>query len=219
VLRRLRAVVVLVVLALLATTAVRLWVVDLAVVPSASMEPTLHPGDRLLVRRSGADGLRRGDLVVFDGTGSFDPWVERGPLRAAGARLGALLGLPGAPREYVKRVVGLPGERVTCCGAGGALLVDGEPLPEPYLAPGTAPSEVGFDVRLGPGQLWVLGDAREVAEDSRAHLGDPGGGVVPTARVLGRVVAVAWPPGRTALLGDRPDDRADVQGHAPGGLE
>ena len=218
-LRRLRAVVVVVAVALLVTTAVRLWVLDVAVVPSASMEPALQPGDRLLVRQSGADGLRRGDLVVFDGTGSFDPWVDRGPLASAAARLGALVGLPGAPREYVKRVVGLPGERVACCDASGALLVDGEPLDEPYLAPGTAPSEVRFDVRLGPGQLWVLGDARDVAEDSRAHLGDPGGGVVPTARVLGRVVAVAWPPGRTALLDDRPEDGTDDQGHAPGGLE
>ena len=177
-------------------------------VPSGSMEPALRPGDRVVVRQLWGAPVRRGDVVVFDGTGSFDPSVPSGALVSAWRSLAGRLGLPGAPRDYVKRVVGLPGDRVTCCAAGGALEVDGRPLAEPYLAPGTAPSRLRFDVVVPPGRLWVMGDARDTSADSRDHLGDPGGGTVPRGRVVGRVVAVAWPPGRTALL--------DAQDHAPG---
>lgn len=180
-------------------------------VPSGSMEPALQPGDRVVVRQLWGGLVHRGDVVLFDGTGSFDPWVDRGPVVGAWRALAGRLGLPGAPPDYVKRVVGLPGERVTCCTVGGALAVDGVPLPEPYLAPGTAPSRDRFDVVVPAGRLWVMGDARDASADSRAHLGDPGGGTVPRDRVLGRVVAVAWPPGRAALL----DAQDHVQGRTP----
>jgi signal peptidase I len=74
--------------------------------------------------------------------------------------------------------------------------VDGAPLDEPYLHPGDAPSELEFDVLVPDGRLWLMGDHRSDSADSRAHLGDPGGGMVPVSRVVGRVVAVAWPVGR-----------------------
>jgi signal peptidase I len=62
-----------------------------------------------------------------------------------------------------------------------------------YLYPGNAPSEQRFDVVVPAGKLWVMGDHRAASSDSRAHLGDPGGGFVPEDRVIGRAFAVIWP--------------------------
>lgn len=168
---------------LLAAGVVRVTLASVATVSSGSMSPALEQGDRTLVWKPGP--VQRGDVVVMRDQG----W-------------GRLVG--GRPRDgssdLVKRVVGLPGERVSCCDAGGFLTVDGVRLDEPYLAPGTAASEVAFDIEVPPGSLWVLGDARPVSRDSRAGLGLPGGGAVPTREVLGRVVAVMWPLGRAAAV-------------------
>jgi len=161
--------------------AVRLLVAQAYVIPSASMEPLLEPGDRVVV--SGVDywtgPVHRGDVIVFDGEGLFDK----------------------SEGDFVKRVIGLPGERVSCCDDQGRITVDDVPLTEPYLFGDDVPSEMRFDVEVPAGRLWLMGDHRSDSADSRAHLGDPGGGMVPVDRVVGRVVAVAWPPGRAAGVG------------------
>jgi signal peptidase I len=195
--------------ALVVTALVRGLLLGVYAVPSSSMAPALEPGDRLLVWRPADDlaAVGRGDLVVVDGTGSFDPWVDRGTLASAWAATAAALGLPGGPTAYVKRVVGLPGERITCCDESGSLLVDGEPLAELYLPAGTPASSTPFDVVVPPDRLWLLGDARDASVDSRSFLGAPGGGSVPVDRLVGRVVAVAWPLHRATRL--------DAQDSAP----
>ena len=96
--------------------------------------------------------------------------------------------------DFVKRVVGLPGDHVQCCDVQGRVLVNGTPVSEPYLFPGDSPSAVVFNVTVPDGKLWVMGDHRSESADSRAHLGDPGGGMVPESKVVGRVMAVIWPP-------------------------
>ncbi|MFR9674587.1 signal peptidase I [Streptomyces sp. TR02-1] len=175
-------------------------------IPSSSMAPTLQAGDRVLVSTTAyrfGGRPERGDVVVFDGRGSFLPEEAGGPSGPLGLLHGAgsALGLTDPPgTEYVKRVVGIGGDRVRCCDERGRLLVNGDPVTESYLHPGDAPSAVRFDVVVPEGRLWVMGDHRSASSDSRDHLGDPGGGTVPLERVTGRVESVAWPPDRWTLL-------------------
>ena len=119
---------------------------------------------------------------------------------------------PDAGEHLIKRVIGLPGDRVACCDAAGRIEVNSSPIVEPYLKPGSVPSEFGFDVVVPPERLWVMGDNRQNSQDSRAHLGEPGGGMVPIDDVVGRAVVVMWPLDRLAALrnpsatfGDVPD--------------
>ena len=192
----------------LSVVVVRLVLVQSFVIPSGSMEPTLQVGDRVLVSRlvTRFGGIHRGDVLVFDGTGVFDPTPADPTSRLArsGRTLAGALGVPVGERDYVKRVVGLPGDRVVCCDPAGRITVDGEPVDEPYVYPGDSASAVRFDVRVPPGRLWMMGDHRSSSADSRAHLGDPGGGSVPIRRVVGRVVVVSWPPSHLAVVHGRP---------------
>lgn len=156
------------------------------VVPTDSMAPTLEPGDRVVVDPfSGA--VHRGDVVVMSGSA---------------------LGDQG---DVVKRVIGVAGDRVTCCTVEGSLTLNGVALAEPYLYPGDAPSETRFDVIVTPGHLWVLGDHRSDSGDSRSRLGAPGGGLVPTEDVVGRVVMRYWPTGRIGgVAGSGVTSRSDT---------
>jgi signal peptidase I len=152
-------------------------------IPSGSMEDTLRIGDRVLVDKLGyrlGEEPRRGDIVVFDGAGSFTQ-EENG-------------------NDYIKRVLGVGGDRVTCCDKRGRILVNGRPVNETYLYPGNTPSRVAFDIRVPQGRLWVMGDHRDDSQDSRDHLGDPGGGTVPVDKVIGRAEWVVWPLNRSRTL-------------------
>ncbi|MEE4540867.1 signal peptidase I [Streptomyces sp. V4-01] len=158
------------------------FVVEPFEVPSTSMENTLRVGDRVLVdklayRFGGAP--QRGDVIVFDGEGSF---------RESGGT------------DYVKRVIGVGGDRVTCCDRQGRITVNGQPLDETYLHPGDVPSREPFDIVVPEGRLWVMGDHRDDSADSRDHLGDPGGGTVPVGRVIGRADWIGWPLGHWTRL-------------------
>lgn len=189
-------------IALLLVLLVRSFVAEAFSIPSASMRPTLEPGERVLVWRVGAGDVRRGDVVVFDGAGTFsDAPADAEGLARAGADLGRLLGFRPGEADYVKRVVGLPGDRITCCDEQGRLLVDGVPLAEPYLFPGDAASDVEFDIEVPDGRLWLMGDHRSDSVDSRSHLGSPGGGTVSLDDVIGRVVAVTWPLSAVGTVG------------------
>jgi signal peptidase I len=188
----------------LVVTGLRVFLVQSFVIPSRSMQPTLTVGDRVLVSRLDyrLGDVHRGDVIVFDGEGVFDDPATpaRTPLAAVGRVVASALGAPVGEYDYVKRVVGLPGDRVTG-DAVGRITINGHPLDEPYLAGPSSTSSTAFDVRVPPGRLWVMGDNRDDSGDSRAHLGDPGGGTVPLDHVVGRVVSIWWPWGRATGIG------------------
>ncbi len=188
--------------ALLLMVLVRGFLVQSFYVPSGSMEPAIEPGDRILVNKlvSGED-LRRGDVVVFDGTDTFAVaergiHEDNGPIGRTLDEGADLLGIDLGEQDYVKRVVGLPGDHVVCCDREGRITVNGTAVDEPYLFPGDDPSDVTFDVTVPQGRLWLLGDHRSDSADSRAHLGDPGGGTVGVDEVVGRASATYWPLSR-----------------------
>lgn len=189
-----------IVLALLLALFVKTFLVQVFYIPSGSMEQTLMVGERVAVNRLAyrIGEPRRGDVVVFDGAGTFAPQPAE---PATGniaetflTELGRTVGLvPPPDTVFVKRLIGVGGDRVQCCDPQGRILVNGEPLDEPYLYPGDVPSEQPFDVLVPEGYMWFMGDHRSASADSRAHLGDPGGGMVAVSEAIGRVTYVIWP--------------------------
>ncbi|MEU7059659.1 signal peptidase I [Streptomyces sp. NPDC046197] len=165
-------------------------------IPSGSMERGLRIGDRVLVNKLAyrfGGGPRRGDVVVFDGSGYF------------------------GDGDYIKRVVGVGGDHVVCCDKEGRLQVNGRSVDEStFLYPGDSPSTVPFDVVVPDGTLFVLGDHRGDSSDSRDHLGSPGGGMIPVGEVVGRADWIVWPFGHWTHL-RRPGAYARVPAAAPAG--
>ncbi|AXI79623.1 signal peptidase I [Peterkaempfera bronchialis] len=172
-------------------------------IPSGSMENTLRVGDRVVVNKLAyrfGGTVHRGDVVVFDGRDSFlqDDGAGSGGLGGALRQLGSYLGLASpSETDFVKRVVGVGGDRVVCCDRQDRITVNGVPVDESgYLFPGDTASSVPFDIEVPDGRLWVMGDHRSDSRDSRDHLGEPGGGTVPEDRVIGRADWVVYPVGR-----------------------
>jgi len=188
-----------VVAAAVLTLLVKAFVVQVYRIPSASMENTLQIGDRVLVNKVVYHfrGIARGDIVVFSGQDSWGPDAPPPPanpvVRVFEDVLSGL-GLHSNQTYYIKRVIGLPGDRVACC-TGGKVTVNGVPLSEgSYLFPGNAPSSFKFTEVVPPGHLWVMGDHRSDSDDSRYHPSDPGGGAIPENQVVGRAFLIIWPP-------------------------
>jgi signal peptidase I len=186
--------------ALVILTGVRVFVADVYTVHQVSMSPTLADAERIVVdkRYPGEGGAAAGDIVVFDGTGSFAPYEEQGSTLSQVARqVGHWFGIGAPPQTYVKRVIGVGGDKVSCCDAEGRLVVNDSPAAEPYLSePATASSPASrtpFEVEVPPGRMWVMGDNREESVDSRALLGAPGGGMISQDRIVGEATTVFWP--------------------------
>jgi signal peptidase I len=187
---------VLLLVGVLVVTVVNVFVAQPYLIPSGSMENTLHVGDRVVVNKLAYrfGDIKRGDVVVFDGSGTF---VTGHGEPSLFERAGSLFGLTSPPDDkFVKRVIGVGGDRVTCCDAQGRIMVNGVPQNETYLYPGDSPSTVAFDVVVPKGRIWVQGDHRSNSLDSRGHLGSPGGGFIEEENVVGRVEWVVWPFGR-----------------------
>ncbi len=207
---------VLFVIALLIALLIKSFVVQPFYIPSSSMENTLDIGDKVLVNKLVYHfrPIKPGDIVVFNGVGSWDPVPAPAPassdplVRLYDVTLDPLfrsiLGLFGtAPgqHDYIKRVIGVPGDHVACCTPSGDVTVNMVPLTEKsYLYPGNVPSTQRFSITVPPGRLWVMGDHRAVSYDSRLHMLDPGDGTIPESKVLGRAFVIVWPPSRWRVL-------------------
>ena len=170
------------------------------------MENTLEINDRVLVNKLVYDvrGIHRGDIVVFNGDGSWDPGTpprDTNFVVKFAQGFASMFGFGHPGDILIKRVIGLPGDKVACCDAQGRVTVNGVPLTEQsYLYPGDAPSEIRFNIVVPPGRLWVMGDHRLISDDSRDHLGEPGGGTVPENAVIGRAFVIIWPISRWRIL-------------------
>jgi len=196
---------ILLVFALVLALLIKSFVVQAFFIPSSSMENTLEIGDKVLVNKLVYDfrSIHRGDIVVFNGDGSWDP-IPAQPAPLLSRLWNSISGLFGtAPgvHDYIKRVIGVPGDHVACCNARGQVMVNGVPLSEKsYLYPGDAPSEQRFSIVVPPGRLWVMGDHRSVSWDSRGHMTDPGEGTIPENHVVGRAFVIVAPVSRWRIL-------------------
>ncbi|MEH0828639.1 MULTISPECIES: signal peptidase I [unclassified Micromonospora] len=190
---------------------IRTFLLQAFFIPSGSMEDTLLIGDRVLVNKVVYDVRDpvRGEVVVFRGT---DRWVaqevqgpEPGFAGKVGRTFGDLVGVsrPGE-KDFIKRVIGVPGDRVKCCDDQGRVLVNGIPLDEPYVIrnspldvppnPRECRSRRFEEVVVPPGQIFVMGDHRLVSQDARCQ------GPVPIDNVVGRAFMVVWPSQRWTSL-------------------
>jgi signal peptidase I len=154
-----------VVIVLAATLLIRVYIVQARVVPTESMEPTVQPGDRVLVDRFlyRLTPLRRGDIIMFEP-----------PARAQISNMQL--------SDYLKRVIGLPGDSVAI--HSGSIHINGRLLREPYLANHW---NGDYDGVVPADSYFVMGDNRCNSFDSRYW------GPVPQSRVEGRAVAIYWP--------------------------
>jgi signal peptidase I len=156
--------------------------------------------------------VQRGDVIVFEDPGGWLSPAESGQKRGSIGRFFEVVGLlPDSSHGHlIKRLIGMPGDKVKCCDIKGRLTVNGKALDETsYLYPGDVPSEMRFEVTVPAGRVFVMGDHRSASGDSRLHLGDipPGGGptgdaaFVPMDKITGRAITVIWPASRFAKLG------------------
>ena len=148
-----------VILAIFGTT----FVLQTFKIPTGSMEPNLLVGDHLIVNKMRFAPITRGDVIVFK--------------------------FPKDPeRDFVKRVIGLPGDVVS--ERAGYVYVDDRRLAEPYVRAADRDTQTQTWPRLGPRQYFVMGDNRAGSCDSRTW------GPVPRSAFIGPVVATYWPPNR-----------------------
>jgi signal peptidase I len=184
----LRETVVLVALAVLLAVVFKTFLVAAFYIPSGSMETTLNISDRVLVEKVSyrLGDVQRGDVVVFvhDEPG-LEPAGPSNPVTGFFSSLGQAIGVvPPSDRDLIKRVVGLPGDTITC--EDGVLVRNGDKVVEPYVDQGIR-TEGCKRTTVGPGELYVMGDNRTNSQDSRSF------GVIDESDVVGRAFVRIWP--------------------------
>jgi signal peptidase I len=166
--------VVILVVALTASFLIRSFAIQTFVIPSGSMKPTLHVGDRILVNKLSVEfgTINVGDVIVF----------KAPPREKCG---------DGGIADLVKRVIGLPGQHLT--SKGNTIYVNGKALKEPWTYFRTIGSPVGH-VTVPKNSYYVMGDNRADSCDSRFW------GTVPRSDIIGKVFFRVWPPSRIGFI-------------------
>jgi signal peptidase I len=192
---------------------IRTFLVQAFYIPSGSMQKTLELKDRVLVNKVVYDMRSpiRGEIVVFRGTDNWAPEVTEPVSSAFGSKLGRTIGdlvgvsRPGE-RDFIKRVIGLPGDKVACCDDRGRITVNGVGIDESYISegynsdlnqqpiPGQCSSRRFAEVTVPPNEMFVMGDHRQVSQDARCQ------GPVPIENVIGRAFVIVWPSSRFTSL-------------------
>jgi signal peptidase I len=183
-------------LAVLIAFLVKTFLAQAFYIPSGSMIPQLAIGDRVVVSKVAYDlhDPHRGDIVVFDAPPTVSakpPSHDSGVGKVVRSVLTSIGVLQPSTEEYIKRVVGLPGETVQ--GKDGRVFVNGRELVEPYLPAGVVTSDFTA-ITVPKGDLWVMGDNRTNSSDSRVF------GAIRESTVVGRAILRVWPASRAAFL-------------------
>ena len=199
---------------------VKTFFVQAFFIPSGSMEQTLHgcpgcTGDRVLVNKVPYwfGEPEPGDVVVFKGPDTWTPEVTVAEpsnwLSGSLLWLGRTVGVaPPSEDDFVKRVIATEGQTVECCDAEGRVMVDGQPLDEPYIFENNPIDQRAFTaVTVPEGRLWVMGDHRSASADSREHVGDKYSGTIGVDDVIGKAALIVWPVSRFGTV-----DSPDIQG-------
>ena len=177
--------------ALVLAILIKSFLVQAFFIPSVSMQPTLRPGDRIIVCRicKMFSDVSYGDVVVFSDPDPA-PQEERGILGGFVHWLGEGIGVARPEDDdFIKRVVALGGD--TWEMRRGVLFVNGARIPERYVAAERDSRDFGPET-VPDGMLFVLGDNRLHSGDSRFP--PPGGiGYVPEEKVIGEALVIAWP--------------------------
>lgn len=197
--------------ALVLTILVQALVARVYVIPSESMENTLHgcsgcTNDRVLAERVSYrfSAPRPGDVVIFRGPDSWERTDVDNSASNPVVRFfrwsATMVGIESPnEQDFVKRVIAVGGQTVQCCDRSDRVLVDGKPIREPYLhwEQGRGDHQRPFaPVLVPPGYLWVMGDNRNDSADSRIQGGGGVHGAVPVANVIGKAQFIVLPPSR-----------------------
>lgn len=197
-----------VITALAISSLIRLFLLQPFYIPSQSMEKTLMINDSVLVNKFSArhGDINRGDIVVFE---DVEEWSQnaaeelrkrppdRTPFQIATKikNVGIFVGLlPEDSQGYlIKRVIGLPGDDVSCCDDDGLMTINGKAVDEDYIPQTGVSSDIEFSVVVPKKSLWVMGDNRPHSADSRWHQDKSSRGFVSESNVVGRAFVVIWP--------------------------
>jgi signal peptidase I len=165
---------VIIVVAVAASFLIRTFAIQTFVIPSGSMKPTLHVGDRILVNKLSVDfgSINTGDVIVFKAPPAVNCSED-------------------GITDLVKRVIGLPGQHLT--SKGNTVYVNGKALKEPWTYFHAIGSPIGH-VTVPQNSYFVMGDNRANSCDSRFW------GTVPRSDIIGKAFLRVWPPSRVGFI-------------------